>query len=457
MFVGYKQMKQIYVEKFPNATKYQIGSLIGGYIYLRFFNPIIVAPYMINICNKPSKIHKRNLIYIAKILQTLSNGTEFGIKESFMIPCNSFIYNNRDILQDYFNEIINVHDFDLEMDQYLSLIKQENFISIEIKQIYMIHQLIYNNKDKFKNDLKFYNIITSLNKLPIEQLNVNNHEKINLNLIIKNKRMSTIIQADDSYGYIKDQLIDILLHIDQATTTTLTTINDIKQYLYQQATLDKKLHEILQIIDNPKKVYITWNKLISEIFTSTTNTSKSSNVTLEQVNQVLNTIQKHHQYLKERIELYQQYLSNIKTQEELKYKMKYQNKIKKKKKEKPRQVKDHIIMSHYDLLDLNIINRIEEDIHHKILKSLKYHFKKVDMDTILIDIKIKKLISASIYVEPIQVNASTLIRMLTYNKHEYRIDNVILNTENLLKFCKDYLGVGQGLIFESDQEEEEED
>ena len=68
------------------------GSLIGGYIYLRFFNPVIVTPDAMNIiATKPNRIQRRNLILVAKVLQNLSNGLLFGDKEIYMKVLNQYI------------------------------------------------------------------------------------------------------------------------------------------------------------------------------------------------------------------------------------------------------------------------------------------------------------------------------------------------------------------------------
>jgi hypothetical protein len=66
--------------------------LIGGYIYLRFFNPVIVTPDAMNIITtKPNRIQRRNLILVAKVLQNLSNGLLFGDKEVYMKVLNQYI------------------------------------------------------------------------------------------------------------------------------------------------------------------------------------------------------------------------------------------------------------------------------------------------------------------------------------------------------------------------------
>jgi hypothetical protein len=76
----------------PSLFHVFLGSLIGGYIYLRFFNPVIVTPDALNITTiKPNRFQRRNLILIAKVLQNLSNGLLFGDKEVYMKVLNRYI------------------------------------------------------------------------------------------------------------------------------------------------------------------------------------------------------------------------------------------------------------------------------------------------------------------------------------------------------------------------------
>eukprot|EP00456_Euglypha_rotunda_P037958 TRINITY_DN29148_c0_g1_i6.p1 TRINITY_DN29148_c0_g1~~TRINITY_DN29148_c0_g1_i6.p1 ORF type:complete len:191 (-),score=35.71 TRINITY_DN29148_c0_g1_i6:30-602(-) len=56
-----KTLGDIAKKKFPDIDRYQVGSLMGGYIYLRFFNPVIVTPDTSNlISTKPSRIMRRD-------------------------------------------------------------------------------------------------------------------------------------------------------------------------------------------------------------------------------------------------------------------------------------------------------------------------------------------------------------------------------------------------------------
>jgi Ras GTPase-activating-like protein IQGAP2/3 len=61
-----KQLGDLARQRFPEADRFQIGSLIGGYIYLRFFNPVIVTPDALNfIQTKPKGVMRRNLILVS--------------------------------------------------------------------------------------------------------------------------------------------------------------------------------------------------------------------------------------------------------------------------------------------------------------------------------------------------------------------------------------------------------
>lgn len=61
-----KQLGALAQERFPNADHSKISSLVGGYIYLRFFSPVIVTPDAMNfISDKPSRVMRRNLILVS--------------------------------------------------------------------------------------------------------------------------------------------------------------------------------------------------------------------------------------------------------------------------------------------------------------------------------------------------------------------------------------------------------
>jgi hypothetical protein len=80
-------------KRFP---KYQNAlSFVGGFLFLRFFCPAMVAPEGYKLVDEtPSLEERRGLILISKAIQNLSNGVQFGNKEAFMMPMNEFIVQN---------------------------------------------------------------------------------------------------------------------------------------------------------------------------------------------------------------------------------------------------------------------------------------------------------------------------------------------------------------------------
>ena len=93
----------------------EIQSLQGGYLMLRFFNPAIVAPESSKlVVTRPSKQLQRNLVLIAKVLQNLSNGVEFGGKESYMSCVNSYITAKAPRIKEFYRRIEEVGELESE-------------------------------------------------------------------------------------------------------------------------------------------------------------------------------------------------------------------------------------------------------------------------------------------------------------------------------------------------------
>eukprot|EP01090_Pellita_catalonica_P000400 TRINITY_DN1027_c0_g1_i1.p1 TRINITY_DN1027_c0_g1~~TRINITY_DN1027_c0_g1_i1.p1 ORF type:complete len:445 (-),score=46.11 TRINITY_DN1027_c0_g1_i1:89-1423(-) len=81
-------LQQTTQEKFA-ASKY---SVIGGYLFLRFFCPAILSPDGFGVISVPvTPDVRRAYILISKLIQQLANQTQFGAKEEYMIPLNGFL------------------------------------------------------------------------------------------------------------------------------------------------------------------------------------------------------------------------------------------------------------------------------------------------------------------------------------------------------------------------------
>eukprot|EP00771_Trimastix_marina_P000920 gnl/Trimastix_PCT/1954.p1 GENE.gnl/Trimastix_PCT/1954~~gnl/Trimastix_PCT/1954.p1 ORF type:complete len:473 (+),score=92.72 gnl/Trimastix_PCT/1954:46-1419(+) len=86
----------------------QAASLVGGFVFLRFFVPAVVAPE--SQCLLPegvrvSSMHRRNLSLLGKLLQNLANNVLFGAKEEYMVIVNPFIHTNRDRMIEYLEDV----------------------------------------------------------------------------------------------------------------------------------------------------------------------------------------------------------------------------------------------------------------------------------------------------------------------------------------------------------------
>jgi len=82
---------------------------------LRFFCPAILSPDSTNppLMVKVDQNLRRALILISKSLQNLANGLDFGSKEVFMQPMNSFISENTPAVQAFFDNLA-VRNFKLQ-------------------------------------------------------------------------------------------------------------------------------------------------------------------------------------------------------------------------------------------------------------------------------------------------------------------------------------------------------
>lgn len=78
-------------DRFPDSRH----SVIGSFLFLRFFCPAIVAPEGIDLDVSPdTKEVRRALLLITKVIQNLANNVVFGNKEPHMKVLNTFLSEN---------------------------------------------------------------------------------------------------------------------------------------------------------------------------------------------------------------------------------------------------------------------------------------------------------------------------------------------------------------------------
>jgi hypothetical protein len=74
-FFGFLLSKNEVVKRFPES-KYKC---VGGFVFLRFFCPVIIAPESFGVVDEAvDKRYRRPLTLVCKVLQNLSNNVRFG-------------------------------------------------------------------------------------------------------------------------------------------------------------------------------------------------------------------------------------------------------------------------------------------------------------------------------------------------------------------------------------------
>ncbi|KAL7749892.1 RasGAP protein [Sorochytrium milnesiophthora] len=144
-----KQIKGLAKRKYPDASDWEICSLIGGFFMLRYVNPAIVTPQAFMLVpSQPSKHPRRTLTLIAKMLQTLANGTT-QTKEEYMQPLAEWAQSQKERITQFFWDLCEVPDFyeDLELDQYVALSKRDMTISITVNELYGTQALLWAHRD----------------------------------------------------------------------------------------------------------------------------------------------------------------------------------------------------------------------------------------------------------------------------------------------------------------------
>lgn len=186
-----KQIRDLVIKKFPDATEEQMCSLIGGFYLLRFVNPAVVTPQAFMLVDtKLPATTRRNLTIMAKILQNLANNVRFGgLKEFYMEPLNGILDENKVKLNSFLLDMTKVGDLEqhLRLDRYMSLARTgEHVIDISANEIFFLHGLLQKHMDTIeKEDDDVARILSVLGSAP-EKLGRKDNFNIELKLLDPN-------------------------------------------------------------------------------------------------------------------------------------------------------------------------------------------------------------------------------------------------------------------------------
>lgn len=449
-----KQLATLSKTKFPDAERYQIGSVIGGFLYLRFFNPAIVAPDAINLIQiKPSRTCRRNLTLIAKVLQNLSNGVLFRDKEEYMKPMNTYIERTRDALQDYFDKLIAVDDLSdaLQVDKYLEHTSvRMNTISISFNQIFLIHSLLLQHLDivtNNKSDDPVRGILKLLGPSP-PQVPKNDNRVVALQLQDRREqRLSTAVDAfaQPKTSSIVNQAKTLLLSIlrllpkqtqaenleeflkterDKASSESDTNLADHITNVVSMLRSLLNFEGVFKKMPTPDE---TFNNFLWEIameIQDKNNKMGQLKKRLGMVGQALKAIQSHHEYLRQRLELYKQYLENVR-------KGSSQAPVADKKDDKKKKVQ-MLKFTHEKLEKDGVITKVDPSIPKAILKSCNYTFECVAPGQFEINVVVKKGFDVKVFQKPISLALEELLRMQEHGQQVFTLETVELNVNLLI-------------------------
>eukprot|EP00808_Paulinella_micropora_P031058 g83208.t1 len=446
-----KQLGEIAQQKFPDITREQTSSLLGGYIYLRFFNPAIVHPVDC-VEEKPSKKCQRNLVLIAKVLQNLSNDQMFGKKELYMQCLNGFLEENRAPLQDYFQTLVLVDDLgeELVMDRLFDSSQMiNNVVQLTLNNVFLIHELLLTHLDKLASHPEdpLRDILSKLGSSPT-QLTHSMDRPVTLNLqpprearittqavsTFKTERVHKLVEQ------CKRELTQILLELKppERSMPLMAFLLENSERL-QKSPEDAKLYKrVVEVIKMLRLVYLTdlipkaetedesyhefMMDFVEEALTRTqllVKVEKRSGV----VQNALTSILSHHQSLLGRLELYKTYLDNVRRGSANHNEQKHLSK-----KYKPYRV------AHTELEQHGVIESCSANVPKKVLKNCFYTFSLVSPGVFKVDFSMGKggTMSVNLLEKPIQLVLEELLALQENGTRTLVIDTVTLNINLLI-------------------------
>lgn len=137
-------------KRFPDASK----TSVGGFVFLRLFNPAILTPENSGFSKQAlpkSKAIKKLLLQATRMMQNLANNMMFGAKETHLISLNDFITGNLYRVASFLREISVVpttnEKGDHAMNEYSRGVRMDNISFMNL------HRYMSDNLDRISRDL----------------------------------------------------------------------------------------------------------------------------------------------------------------------------------------------------------------------------------------------------------------------------------------------------------------
>ncbi|RCH98415.1 glyceraldehyde-3-phosphate dehydrogenase 1, partial [Rhizopus stolonifer] len=276
---------------------------------------------------------------IAKMLQNLANKPSYA-KETYMIPTNAFVEDNKQRINKFLNDLCEVSDFyeSLEMDQYMALSRKDISINITPNEMYNTHVLLKKYIDRLAPEpLHHLRIILedlgpivpslvprNVNRpvqLPLESRWEASSMMAQQDTVLSSSEQS-ITQSDILYMETKSIFVQIvrslphtiknldLKHIMAATESAKDT-----QILIKGMKAQALLHELENAgVVTQQDRYALLVQEIKQELTHLGDLKGRVMSEIESLVQVYKTIKDHNRYLENQLDTYRTYLDNVRAQ-----------------------------------------------------------------------------------------------------------------------------------------------
>ena len=201
-------------DKFTQETSF-FG--IGGFIFLRFICPSIVAPEAFGLLKKapPSPV-RRTLILISKIIQNLANGVKQS-KEDYMNECTAiFISLNEQKIFDYYENLAKVPPLPADDPSVFALIP----VPLVEEALTVIHRLVILHIDKIKEFLVDVDEVENVTYDVYENMST---VVLKSNIILESMRLQDQIEPSSPLFKPYSLFIDVILADGCKIVTTVIT------------------------------------------------------------------------------------------------------------------------------------------------------------------------------------------------------------------------------------------
>lgn len=272
------------------------------------------------------------------MLQNLANKPTYA-KESYMIPTNPFVKNNKQRINKFLNDLCDVSDFNesLEMDQYMALSRRDIHINITPNELYNTQSLLQKHLDELAPDFTATNhlriLLNDLGSAP-KQLPRKLNRPIQLSLFGRWDTSTTLLlsekstldhnltQTDILYLEAKSTFVQIIRYLPTPIESWhLLSILQVAGSTNDTHILGKCIKAQTMLEDLEEAGVVTrqdnYASLVEEIKSEMNQLDHLKKRVILEINslqKVNTTIEDHTQYLQSQLDSYKAYLQNVRMQ-----------------------------------------------------------------------------------------------------------------------------------------------